>query len=117
VEGVGGRPERLGGAGEHLARLIYEHINPEIRVTVLGHLQRGGSPSAHDRILATRFGREAVHMVHDKQFGRMVALRGGVMTTVPLTDVAGKQKLVDPGDQLIRTARSLGVCFGDGNGP
>ncbi|GMV43377.1 MAG: ATP-dependent 6-phosphofructokinase [Myxococcales bacterium] len=115
--GVDGTPERLGGAGERLARQIEENIHPEIRVTVLGHLQRGGSPSPLDRILATRFGCEAVHMVHRGEFGRLVVLRGEHLESVPLEEVAGKQRLVDPGSQLILTARSLGVCFGDGVGP
>lgn len=116
-QGHGGRADRLGGAGERLTLEISKSINPEIRVTVLGHLQRGGSPSAADRILSTRFGREAVHMVHRGEFGRMVALQGNGLVGVPLTDVAGRQKLVDPTDQLIQTARSIGVCFGDGQGP
>ena len=117
AEGLEGRPERLGGAGERLAHQIRESINPEIRVTVLGHLQRGGSPSPLDRILATRYGREAVHMVHRQEFGRLVVLQGGELTSVPLEEVAGKQRLVEPSNQLIQTARSLGVCFGDGVGP
>jgi len=87
-------------------------INIECRVTILGHLLRGGSPSARDRILATRFGMEALHMVARGEFNRMVALRGNEISSVALEDVAGKLRKVTPDHPWIRTAESTGVCLG-----
>lgn len=87
---------KLGGIGELLARALRLRISSEVRVTVLGHIQRGGTPTAFDRILATRLGVFAVDCVHAKKFGVMAALRGGEIRTVPLKAVAGRLKTVDP---------------------
>jgi phosphofructokinase-like protein len=86
---------RLGGVGYYLGREIEKCIGTETRVVVLGHLQRGGSPTAFDRVLATRYGIAAIDLVHDGQFGRMVALQGNKIVSVPLKDVIGKRKTVD----------------------
>lgn len=86
---------RLGGVGYFLGKEIEKRLNIETRVVVLGHLQRGGSPTPFDRILATRFGIAAVDLVHAKKFGHMVALKGNNITSVPLKDVIGKRKKVD----------------------
>ena len=83
------------------------------RSCVLGHIQRGGSPCSYDRILGTRFGSYAVELVEKRQFSCMVALRGTQMTAVPIEEAVKTLKLVDPDCQLVRTARDLGVCFGD----
>lgn len=107
-----GREKRLGGIGEYVARRIYGDLGVETRVTVLGHLQRGGSPSAFDRILGTRFGVAAVDLVKAGRFGEMVCLRGNEIRSVPLEDAVGQQKRVDPEGQLVRTAESLGICLG-----
>jgi 6-phosphofructokinase 1 len=72
-----------------------KRLNIETRVVVLGHLQRGGSPTPFDRILATRYGIGAIELVHERKFGRMVALKGNNITSVPLEDVIGKRKKVD----------------------
>ena len=86
---------RLGGIGFHLAREIEKKMNIETRVVVLGHLQRGGSPVAFDRVLATRYGVAAIDLVCEKNFGHMVALRGNQIVSIPLKDVVGKRKTVD----------------------
>jgi ATP-dependent phosphofructokinase / diphosphate-dependent phosphofructokinase len=104
---------RLGGAGDRLARALAPHIEHEIRVTVLGHVQRGGSPVPFDRILATRFGRRAAEAAAARRFGTMVCLRNGAVTEVPLAEATASQKLVDPQGDLVATARAVGVGFGD----
>jgi len=86
---------RLGGVGYYLGKEIEKRMDIETRVVVLGHLQRGGSPTAFDRILATRFGIAAIDLVHQGQFGRMVAIQGNKIVSVPLKDVVGKRKTVD----------------------
>jgi 6-phosphofructokinase 1 len=86
---------RLGGVGYYLGKEIEKCMRIETRVVVLGHLQRGGSPTAFDRILATRFGIAAIDLVHDKKFDRMVAIKGNKIVSVPLGEVVGKRKTVD----------------------
>jgi len=86
---------RLGGVGYYLGKEIEKCMSIETRVVVLGHIQRGGSPTAFDRILATQFGIGAIDLVHEKKFGRMVAIRGNKIVSVPLKDVIGKRKTVD----------------------
>ncbi len=86
---------RFGGVGYYLGKEIEKRINTETRVVVLGHLQRGGSPTPFDRILATRFGIAAIDLVHQGQFGRIVAIQGNKIVSVPLKDVVGKRKTVD----------------------
>ena len=114
-EEIEGSPDkiRLGGIGSVVAKQIEEITKVETRVTVLGHLLRGGIPSAYDRILATRFGIEAVHMVVNEQFGHMVALQGNNLTTVMVKDVGGKTRKVPKDSDLIKAARSVGTCLGD----
>jgi 6-phosphofructokinase 1 len=87
---------RLGGIGTALAAEIEQRTGYETRAIVLGHVQRGGTPTAFDRVLATRFGVAAIDAVHDGDFGRMVALRGGLIVRVPLDEAVGVLKLVDP---------------------
>jgi ATP-dependent phosphofructokinase / diphosphate-dependent phosphofructokinase len=86
---------RLGGVGYYIGKEIEKCIDIETRVVVLGHLQRGGSPTAFDRVLATRYGIAAIDSVHKGNFGQMVALKGNKIVTVPLQEVAGKRKTVD----------------------
>ena len=86
---------RLGGIGHYLAKEIEKRMNVETRVTVLGHVQRGGSPTAHDRILATRFGVAAVELIKDQNYGKMVALQGNKIVPVELKDAVSKSKTVD----------------------
>jgi 6-phosphofructokinase 1 len=86
---------RFGGVGYYIGKKIEKLMDIETRVVVLGHIQRGGSPTAFDRILATRYGVAAIDLVHKGKFGRMVALKGNKISSVPLRDVAGKRKTVD----------------------
>jgi 6-phosphofructokinase 1 len=86
---------RLGGVGYYLGKEIEKHLDIETRVVVLGHLQRGGSPTAYDRVLATRYGIAAIDLIHKGKFGQMVALQGNKITSVSLKDVVGKRKTVD----------------------
>ena len=87
---------RFGGIGYYIGKEIEKRFeNIDTRAVVLGHLQRGGSPSAYDRVLATRFGIAAIDLVHEGKFGEMVAIQGNAMVSVPLKDVIGKRKTVD----------------------
>lgn len=106
-------PIRLGGIGQYVAERIERDTGIETRVTILGHLQRGGSPSAFDRILASRFGVAAAELAARGEYGKMVGLKGTRIVPVEISEVAGKQKQVPRKDPMIVAARSLGVCFGD----
>ena len=109
----GGHAERLGGAGVLCARQLEERAGKETRHVVLGHLQRGGTPTAFDRTLATRFGGKAVELLNRGVFGRMVANHPPDIVPIPLADVVGKTKTVPLDYDLLHTARSLGVALGD----
>jgi 6-phosphofructokinase 1 len=87
---------QLGGIGQVVADALEERTGYETRVTVLGHVQRGGTPTAYDRVLATRFGLRAIGAVHEKAFGTMVALKGDVIDLVPLGDAVSELKTVGP---------------------
>ncbi len=104
--------ERLGGAGERLARQLSKEIELDTRVTVLGHIQRGGSPVAFDRILATRYGSAAVKMVMNREFGRMACLKTPHIRSENITEAVSKFKEVDPDGQVVTTAEAIGICFG-----
>ena len=106
-------PFRLGGIGELVAARIHEETKLETRVTVLGHIQRGGSPSAFDRILGTKFGAMALQAASRGEFGTMVSLQGRDVVTVKLEDAIKRQRLVPRDSQLVTAARAVGVCFGD----
>jgi len=103
---------RLGGVSHQIAAQVEGLTNIECRVTILGHLLRGGSPSAFDRILATRLGVEAVKLVDAGGSGLLVTLRNGKMDSIPIKDVAGRIRTVTPDCDLIGTASSLGICLG-----
>ena len=85
----------------------------ESRVTVLGHLQRGGSPTAYDRILATRYGTKAVELAIHGKFGHMVSLRGLHVTAVPIAEAIAHQRLVPVDGEIVKSARAVGINFGD----
>ncbi len=108
---TGGMP-RLGGAGALAAEGITVRTGLETRVTVLGHLLRGGTPSSYDRLLATRFGSAAVELADKGRWGRMVALHGADIASVPLGEAISQQKRVDPEGELVATGRRLGIEFG-----
>jgi phosphofructokinase-like protein len=109
----GGHVERLGGVGALVAAALQEKTGKETRYVVLGHLQRGGAPTAFDRVLATRFGGKAVELLCRGVFGRMVANHPPDIVPIPLADVVGKIKTVPLDLDLLRTARAIGVAFGD----
>jgi len=110
---LGGMPQ-LGGAAHRIAAGLKDlGLRHDMRVTVLGHIQRGGAPIARDRILGTRFGHHAADLVAAGDFGKMVALRDGRVVAVPLSEATKKQKLVEPDHQLVQSARAIGVFFGD----
>ncbi|RPI78278.1 MAG: ATP-dependent 6-phosphofructokinase [Chloroflexi bacterium] len=109
---VGG-VHRLGGIGEVLAEELRTRTNNDIRVTVLGHLQRGGTPSAYDRQLATRFGSMAVHLAAQGKFGHMVALHGEKIEAVPIADAITSQKFIPLDSDEILTAQSLYISLGN----
>ncbi len=114
IEGArAGHVERLGGIGAVVARALNEKMGKETRHVVLGHLQRGGAPTAFDRVLATRFGGKAVELLNRGVFGRMVANHPPDIVPIPLADVVGKTKTVPLDYDLLHTARSLGVALGD----
>jgi 6-phosphofructokinase 1 len=96
---------RLGGIGDAIAGKIRQRTGFDTRVTVLGYVQRGGTPTAFDRVLATRFGIAAIDAVHDGAFGQMVALRAGKILRVPLAEAVGSLKLVDP--ELLEVAETF----------
>ena len=100
-------------ATSRIASQLAERTGIDTRVCVPGHMLRGGSPSAYDRILATRFGVHAAKLVAEEKYGRTVALSGDKVISNLLEDIAGKTKFVKPDDQLVRTARDLGICMGD----
>jgi phosphofructokinase-like protein len=107
-----GGAKRLGGIGERLAQQLRDCCEMEVRVTVLGHLQRGGSPSAFDRLLASRFGAMAVHLIAEGKLGHMVALQDGRIRSVPLAQAIAHLKLVPLDSDIVQTGRGLGICLG-----
>ena len=109
----GGHAERLGGAGIYCATQLGELTGKETRHVVLGHLQRGGTPTAFDRTLATRFGGKAVELLVKGQYGKMVANHPPDLVPIPLGEVVGKMKTVPLDYDLLVTARALGVSLGD----
>lgn len=106
-------PVRLGGIGVWIARQIEALTDISSRATILGHLQRGGTPTAYDRILATRFGRKAMRLAAEGHFGMLVGLDGNEIKTIPIEEVSNRQRLVSPDDELVQVARSIGTSFGD----
>ncbi|MGA1794613.1 MAG: 6-phosphofructokinase [bacterium] len=103
---------RLGGISHFIAEKIEDLTSIECRVTILGHLQRGGTPSALDRFLATRFAVKGMELAAQGDYNRMVALKGDEITCVPLAEVAGRQRLVPPDSPVIKAGLSVGTSFG-----
>ena len=103
---------RFAGIGNCVGEAIKNQTGMEVRVTVLGHVQRGGSPCAFDRILATRYGVKAVELIAEGKFGHMVSYKPPLITSVPLEKAIAKMKLVDPEGQLVKAAEAIGVSFG-----
>ena len=109
----GGRMQRLGGISRILSDQLHQMTGIDTRMTVLGHLQRGGTPSPRDRLLATQFASKAVELVVNNNFNVMAALRGTEVTSVSLDRVMGKQRTVPLDSQLLSVARSVGTSFGE----
>jgi 6-phosphofructokinase 1 len=108
-----GHVERLGGVGAQVAAALERMTGKESRYVVLGHLQRGGAPTAFDRVLATRLGGKAVELLKRGVFGKMVANHPPDMVPVPLADVVGKTRTVPLDYDLLTTARAIGISFGE----
>lgn len=104
---------RLGGIGQYLADTVAEKTGSETRVTVLGHIQRGGIASPLDRLLASAFGVAAVDLIAEGKFDRMVTWQNGQVSSVPITEAIATYRAVNPEGTLVRTARGLGICLGD----
>jgi phosphofructokinase-like protein len=118
AEGIRLPPElkenrRHNAVGHLIGNAIADSANKEVRVSVLGHIQRGGSPSPYDRVLATRFGVAAVELIARGEFGKMVALRASAIVAVEVAQAIGRLKAVRPDGELVRTARAIGIGFGD----
>ena len=115
----GGRGEhrqvRLGGIGAIVAEEVGRRLDREARALVLGHLQRGGSPTAFDRMLATQFGAHAVRLVHEGRFGEMVCYRPPEIASVAIATAIATPAGIDPGHSAVQAARALGIGFGDGD--
>jgi 6-phosphofructokinase 1 len=105
-------PIRLGGVGALLQHQLQPLLQSEVRATLLGHVQRGGSPTPFDRVLATRFGYHAAQLARRREFGRMVTLTGADISSVSLAEVAGRTRPVPADDMLLAAARGLGVSLG-----
>jgi phosphofructokinase-like protein len=112
-EGEKDREARLGGAGAQVAAEIQERTGKETRVCVLGHLQRGGAPTTYDRIICTRFGVRAVQLIDEEKFGHMVAVKGNDTIAVRIPEAVGRLRTVPVDGDIVRTARALGISFGD----
>ena len=96
-----------------LAEQIQSRTEQEVRITIPGHMQRGGSPCPYDRVISTRLGAAAARLILDKEYGYMVGMQNGDIVKVPLSEVAGKIKMVNPESQMIQEARLTGISFGD----
>ena len=96
-----------------VAAAIQEKTGREVRVTVPGHMQRGGSPCPYDRVFASRLGAEAGKLILNGEYGFMVGYKNREIVKVPLKDVAGKLKMVEPEASIVQEAKLLGICFGD----
>lgn len=111
---IGNAHKHLGGAASRLKRELKEAgCDQEVRVSILGHLQRGGIPCAYDRILATQFGVKAFEMVLEEDYGKMVSYKHPDIVSIPINDAIATYNVVRPDDQLLHTARGIGICIGD----
>jgi ATP-dependent phosphofructokinase / diphosphate-dependent phosphofructokinase len=112
-ESLPGESRRLGGLCEPIAREIQRVTGKETRSLILGHLQRGGMPTGYDRLLATRFGGAAVRAVAAEKWGHMIALQSPHIVSIPIEEALREPKRVDPGHDVVLTARATGISFGD----
>jgi 6-phosphofructokinase 1 len=111
---IGYKHVHLGGAGMRLAQQLKDAgCDADIRTTILGHLQRGGIPNAYDRVLATQFGVKAFEMVLAEDFGKMVSYKHPDIVSVNIQDAISVYNVIKPNDQLLHTARGIGISMGD----
>jgi 6-phosphofructokinase 1 len=108
-----GQQEQLGGIASQVAHELSERTGQESRSVVLGHLQRGGSPTTYDRLISMRYGASAIRCVEHGDFNELVVLQDNKLTTIPLSEVAGKMKYVPLDSDVVQTARDVGICLGD----
>lgn len=108
-----GQEVQLGGIANQVATILSEQTGKESRSVVLGHLQRGGSPTTYDRLISLRFGAAAVRCVQEGDFNKLVVLKDNKLTSIPISDIAGKMKSVPLDGDIIQTARDVGICLGD----
>lgn len=106
-------PVRLGGIGFVLGEQVERLTGLEIRTVVMGHLLRGGTPTAYDRVLATQLGTEAVSLIREGIFGRMVGIQNGRLVRIPINKVASGARKIPLTHPLLKAARAVGTCFGD----
>jgi len=105
-------PIRLGGVAHALREQLQPHVQSEVRATVLGHVQRGGTPTPFDRVLATQYGHHAAQLVMQGRFNRMVTLAQGAVASIPLSDVAHQCRHIPPAHPFLQMAEQIGVCLG-----
>lgn len=108
-----GQEVQLGGIADKVATELSERTGQESRSVVLGHLQRGGSPTTYDRLISLRFGAAAIRCVQEQDFNKLVVLKDNKLTSIPISDVANKMKSVSLESDTVQTARDIGICLGD----
>jgi 6-phosphofructokinase 1 len=109
-----GAQAKLGGIGDLIAREIGRRLLKEVRVVVLGHLQRGGAPTTFDRVLATQYGAHAVRLIHEGKLGEMICYQPPQMNSVPIREAVHRIREVDAKGAAVQAARALGISFADG---
>ena len=107
------RAKKYPSVSYEIADQINQVIGSEVRVTVPGHIQRGGEPCPYDRVLSTRIGAGAAEAILDEEYGIMIGIINGKIKRVPLAECAGKLKMVSPKDQIVKAAKQIGISFGD----
>src|SRR5699024_2122626 len=108
-----GQEVQLGGIADRAVNELSERTGKESRAVVLGHLQRGGSPSTHDRLISLRFGAAAIRCVQERDYNKLVVLQDNKLTRIPITSIEGKMKSVSLESDTVQTARDIGICLGD----
>jgi len=108
-----GQQVQLGGIADRVANELSERTGKESRTVVLGHLQRGGSPSTYDRLISLRFGAAAIRCIQDRDFNKLVVLQDNQLKRIPITSIEGKMKAVSLESDTVQTARDIGICLGD----
>ena len=108
-----GQEVKLGGIADRVANELSERTGKESRTVVLGHLQRGGSPSTYDRLISLRFGAAAIRCIQEHDYNKLVVLQDNQLTRIPITSIEGKMKSVSLESDTVQTARDIGICLGD----